>query len=293
MNTIIDAQTVEGEIALTIDYPAGKAGAIAVLAGAAELVASLEALDRSLLSSVDTALEPVSILNDVQHSSLKILLTRALRSVPDSALSGLDWKAWVGSLLVTGKHKLLQAMDGDAPQIVEVLDELRPEYAKAPTLIGYDPPTVVDVQKALEQVRIARHALADCRVDFQTEEGVITLPDVALPEEVALPVVSETRVNRGREWLKVRSPDMLGSAQWRVLRAGRTIPVSILNKHWLDAYHRREIALLPGDALDAEFEETVEYDADGNELSRRLAIIQVHGIKSPPRQAKLGIEKPD
>ncbi|MEW5885549.1 MAG: hypothetical protein AB1735_02450 [Pseudomonadota bacterium] len=96
-----------------------------------------------------------------------------------------------------------------------------------------------------------------------------------------------TIINRGREWLKVRSPDMVGAAQWRVLRAARTVPVAILHTEWLRAYHQREVALLPGDALDAEFEESIAYDADGNELSRRLAVIRVHGIKSPPRQMPL------
>lgn len=287
MSTLIDAQVVEGEVALTIDYPAGKAGAIAVLAGAAELVAALDELDRALLSSVDTCLEPVSILNDVQHSSLKILLARAIRSVPDSALSGLDWKAWVGGLLVKGKHRLLQALDADAPGIDAALAELRPDYARAPGLAGYEPPTVAQAQQALLRVRSARRALPDCAVEVQTELGRIELPSLPPEDAPAAPQVCESRTNRGREWLKVRSPDMLGNAQWTVMRAGRTARVTILHREWLDAYHRREVALLPGDALDCEYEETIDYDADGNELARRLAVIQVHGIKSPPRQLPL------
>lgn len=292
MSTIIDAQLVEGEIAITIDYPAGRAAATTVLAGAAELIAALDELDRALLSSVDTALEPVSILNDVQHSSLKILLARALRSVPDAQLSGLDWKAWLGGLLVKGKHLLLQRLDADAPHIQQALDELRQDYAKAPSLAGYEPPSVTEAQRALTRVRAARHVLADCRVQVQTEEGTVELPDLTAVEETVTPEVAERRVNRGREWLKVRAPDMLGAAQWRVLRGGRTVPVSILHRQWLDAYHRREVALLPGDAIDAEYEETVEYDADGNELARRLAVVQVHGVKSPPRQLAFGGDAP-
>lgn len=287
MSTLIDAQVVEGEIALTIDYPAGKAGAIAVLAGAAELVAALDELDRALLSSVDTSLEPVSILNDVQHSSLKILLARAIRSVPDSALSGLDWKAWVGGLLVKGKYRLLQALDADAPVISEVLEELRPDYAQGPGLVGYEPPTVHQARKALTRVQQARGALADCRVEVLTELGRLDLPPVKPAEGPDEPAVAERRVNRGREWLKVRFPDMLGTAQWTVLRGGRSVRVAILHRAWLDAYHRREIELLPGDAIDCDYEETIDYDAYGNELARHLSVIQVHGVRYAPRQLPL------
>lgn len=93
--------------------------------------------------------------------------------------------------------------------------------------------------------------------------------------------------NRGREWLKVRYPDMLGNAQWTVQRGGRTVRVSILHQDWLAAYHRREVHLLPGDALDCEYEETVGYDGEQNEIGRSLTIIRVYGVKSPPMQKPL------
>ena len=68
MTTPIDFHLVEGEIALTVDYLAGKASAIAVLSGATQMIAALDGLDRALLSSVDSELEPVSILNDDDRS---------------------------------------------------------------------------------------------------------------------------------------------------------------------------------------------------------------------------------
>ena len=67
MERFLETQTVEGEISLVIDYQPGKALALDVLQGAMKLIESLDALDRALLSSVDSALEPVSILNYIQH----------------------------------------------------------------------------------------------------------------------------------------------------------------------------------------------------------------------------------
>lgn len=283
----LDLHLVEGEVALTVDYAAGRASAIAVLSGATEMIAALDALDRALLSSVDTRLEPVSILNDVQHSSLKILLARALKSVPDDDLGRLDWKQWVGRLLVKGKHRLLQRLDADAPTIAAVIEELKPDYAAAPGLAGYMPPTVGAAQQALKQVRQARALLAHSAVTIQTELGTVRLPDSPAEPPQTEPVVAERVVNRGREWLKVRYPDMLGTAQWTVLRGGRNVRVTMLHQEWLDAFHRREVQLMPGDALDCDYEETIEYDDAQNEIGRSLAIIRVHGVKSPPSQRPL------
>src|ERR1039458_1665900 len=169
MNRTLNIESVEGEIALVIEYVPGESEAIAVLQGAMRLIESLDGLDHCLLSSINTSLEPVSILNDVQHSSLKILLARALKKIPDELVSNLDWKKWVGSLLVKGKYKLIEHIDSDAPVINQVLLELEPEYKSAPTLIGYHPPRLVDVQDALGDVSRARAALGNCPVTIQTE----------------------------------------------------------------------------------------------------------------------------
>lgn len=287
MENLLDMHLVEGEIALTVDYVAGQASAIAVLSGATQMIAAFDMLDRALLSSVDTELEPVSILNDVQHSSLKILLARALRRIPDDSLASGDWKKWAGALLVKGKHKLLSRLDAGASEVAEVIDSMKDDYARAPGLIGYQPPTVAQAVAAMEIVRAARRQLAGSTVMVQSDLGMIVLAERPAADE-PLPVEVQDRVtNRGREWLKVRYPDMLGAAQWTVQRAGRSTRVTILHGAWLDAYHRREIQLLPGDALDCDFEECIEYDAQQNEVSRSLSIIHVHGIKSPPRQNRL------
>lgn len=204
MDRWLDACEAEGEIALTIGYDAGRSPALEILGGAMQMIASLDALDRALLSSVHTELEPVSILNDVQHSSLKILLKRWLRGAPDEMLASGDWKRWVGTLLVKGKHMLLAHMDDDAPAIAQTLETLRPDYESAPGLVGYDPPPVEKAAAALEEVRIARRLLAGSSVIFQSD-----------------------------------------------------------------------------------FEETVGYDAAQNEVDRRLTIVRVHGVKSPPTQGTL------
>lgn len=193
MERTLEIQSVEGEIALVIDYAPGRSEALAVLAGAMRLIESLDAMDHCLLSSIDTALEPVSILNDVQHSSLKILLARALRHLPDDPISRLDWKAWLGGLLVKGKHLLLCRLEAGDDEVRQALAELDADYRAAPGVtVGYNPPSLTDARAAMKQVVVARASLPHGRVTVQTELGDIDLPRLdpeslpAPPEEEAL-----------------------------------------------------------------------------------------------------------
>lgn len=285
MQRTLESQTVEGEIGLVIDYQPGRALAVDVLQAAMGMIHALDRLDAVLLSSVSTGLEPVSILNDVQHSSLKMLLARALKSLPDDLVGSLDWKKWVGGLLVKGKHLLLQKLDADAPQIQRVLDELEPDYRSAPTqLTGYSPPTVSDVRDALDGVAKARATLPGQVVKVQTEYGDVIIPETEMQPATALSEVGEVVVNRGIEFFKIKSPDMLGSAQWTVLRNNRSTRIDMLHQNWLDAYHRREHTLMPGDSLKCRFEEKITYDTLGNELSRQLAVVEVLSLVKPALQ---------
>lgn len=285
MERLLEAQTVEGEVGLVIDYQPGKALAVNVLQAAMGMIEALDRLDGVLLSSVDTSLEPVSVLNDVQHSSLKMLMARALRNTPDELIGNLDWKKWVGGLLVKGKYKLLQKLEADAPEIARTLQELEVDYKSPANLIGYKPPTVLEVRDALDGIAKARAALPGQLVKVQTELGDVFIPEtmvVNLDAVEAKP--QQTITNRGTEFFKVKSPDMLGSAQWTVIRNNRSTKVDMLHQGWLDAYHRREHAVLPGDSLKCQYEETITYDANGSELERRLSIVEVLEVISPPIQ---------
>lgn len=291
MERRLESQTVEGEIGIVIDYKPGKVLAVDVLQSVMGMIDALDKLDSALLSSVSTSLEPVSVLNDVQHSSLKMLLARALRNTPDELIGSMDWKKWIGTLLVKGKYKLLQNLDADAPQVSEILMELEADYKAAPSnLLGYRPPLVTNVRDAMDKVLEARAALPGQAVTVQTELGDIVIPEtVQHVEHVVEPVADQTVTNTGIEFFKIKAPDMLGTAQWQVLRNGRSTRVDMLHQSWLDAYHARQYVILPGDSLKCRYEETVTYDTNGNEIDRNLAIIEVLEVKTPPVQHGLNL----
>lgn len=289
MDRLIDAVMIDGEIGLVIDYERGKTPAIGLLQAAMGMVEALDKLDSALLSTIDTSLEPVSVLNDVQQSSLKLLLARVLRKVPDKHLTNLEWKKWLGSLLVDGKYWLLQKIDADAPELQQTIRQLDDKY-KSPEskLIHYQTPTVSDIRDALDGVAKARALLPGHTVYVQTEHGDVLLPEImTAPLSASSVDVSQTFVNQGVEFFKVKSPDMIGTAQWTVLRNNRSVKVNMMHLKWLDSYHSRAITILPGDSLKCRYEEVISYDVSGNELDRKINIIEVLDVVKPHMQIPL------
>lgn len=291
MERILATETVEGEIGVVIDYEPRETPALNVLQAAMDMVRALDGLDAVLLSSINTSLEPVSVLNDVQHSSLKILLARVLKQVPDDLVSTLDWKSWVGGILVKGKYLLLQRLDADAPEIQNTIDRLADDYNSVPSGMltgGYAPPQVSDVMDALDAVSRARNTMAGHAVTVETSMGDVSLPDSSSLDAVASVVEQIHEItNSGVEYFKVKSPDMIGNSQWVVHRNRRAVRIEILHRSWLDAYHRREISILPGDSLKCKFEEKVLYDQNDTEIERHLSVIEVLEVTRPPKQQHL------
>lgn len=281
----LDSEIVEGEIALVIEYQPGATGAIELLQGTAAVVDSLDRLDRVLLSSVDTALEPVSVVNDIRHGSLKLLLARVLRGVPDESIRTLEWREWIGTLLVQAKHRLLQRLDADGPELSRSLSELERYYSKAPRqLAGYRPPTVAATRAALDGVIQARRSLGSHSVVVQTELGDVPLLAPPLAEPAAVGEAAESITNSGTELFKVKQPDYLGDAQWSLLRGGRVVRARIAHQQWVERWRAREFELGPGDSLRARFEERIDYDGAGNEIDRQLTLIEVLAVEYAPRQ---------
>lgn len=195
-----------------------------------------------------------------------------------------------GGLLVKGKHKLLSKIDADTSQIQAVLIELGPDYRAAPAVLyGYDPPQLSDVIEALDGISEARRALPGQSMLIQTELGDVCIPEIIEPVPDEVMGLQEVIKNHGIELLRVKAPDMIGSAQWTVVRGGRNTKVEILHKGWLEAYHRREHTLLPGDSLRCRYEEQITYDAAGTELERKLSILEVLGVVTPPQQNALDL----
>lgn len=283
----LNVEQVEGELGIVIAYQPGTLEAKHLFQGAMRLIDGLEAIDKALLSSIDTSLEPVSILNDVQHSSLKILLARALRKVPDNAIQDLDWKKWVGNLLVQGKYKLLEKLESNEP-VEAALAELKPFYDALPnSTSGYALPDAEKVAKAVNEFKQARASLSNAPVKIQTELGDIDVP--VLDAEYTIETIKTDRVYRseGRRLFKIKTPDFLGNSMWEVLMDGKRESVRITHEDWVNSFHDRAFTIIPHDSLDADFIQEITYNEKGEILTKVTELTYIHNVVPPVKNGEL------
>ena len=88
--------------------------------------------------------------------------------------------------------------------------------------------------------------------------------------------LGDQRIEQKRiEVLKVKSIDLLSDvAKWKLIRMGKQIDVSILDKEWLTKYHNRLIPIQPNDYMKIELK--ITYTSTG--LSPK-PLIQYEAIK--------------
>ena len=64
------------------------------------MIRALQGLDATLVGAIDTKIEPVMVLEEIESGSLIIWLRNILTAADDEALKKLDWKPAVGKYLV-------------------------------------------------------------------------------------------------------------------------------------------------------------------------------------------------
>ncbi len=252
-----------------------------------QIIESLDALDNLFLSKINTNLEPVSILNDIQHSSLKILLARALKNIPDDSVKNLEWKKWVGNLLVKGKHKLLTYLNAEDEEIEKQLKSLSQDYANAPnSIVGYNPPTLEQTKPILNNIKIARATLPYSSVSIETENGIINIPFVDVKIE-APELQQNIFISSGMALFKLKIIDALGDSKWKVIFNDKIEPIKIIDEQWLNEYRNRLINILPQDSLDAEYTQIITYNEKQEILEKTITITKIHKVVMPPKNINL------
>jgi hypothetical protein len=142
----------------------------------------------------------------------------------------------VGNLLVKGKYRLLKRIGADTPEIARELEAPSTDYSQVPdVLVAYRLPRLPDVLDALEDVQNARAAIS-CPVTVQTELGNVELEALPMPAQATAQNVGSSITNQGEEIFRVKSPDMLGEAQWIVLRNNRNTRVNMLHRGFVERY---------------------------------------------------------
>lgn len=279
----------EGDIELKIDFIEDEGSPARVFEVAAQIIRSFEDLDRALITSVDSTISTMLVLEDVEKSSLKVVLRNVLKQLDDQALKDLDWRPLVGQYLVKAKHIAVEWLDRkigeDESAGIEDLTE-RLQRLAAETDVRHVPdypllnPSRIaqpldEFQRAKAKLKPGeRLTITLDRQDYQVDIGSTWLPSEHMSEVKGDRLLSNT----SDMLLVIKKPDFLGKSQWS-FRHGRTnFSAPIVDEDWLADFHAGKHPLSPGDALLVRVRFDHIYSEKGDLLESEKKIVKVMDV---------------
>lgn len=254
-----------------------------------EILEALHSVDIDLLGSIDSQIQPITLLEDLQKGSVKGWFKNLLERVPDEGLKDLDWKKAVGHYLVKGKYIIikflekktaitsreeLKILEGDLYTLAKEANVKQiPSYTPIPTakLVGSIRKISNSLQYADEDSHIIYMASKEEKADFNLEFNFS-------PESIEDLLTKEIITSETEMILKVKKPDYLGDSQWELRHEKTAILVKIADMSWLRQFQERQVNVRPGDSLRAKVKISVNYDHNNEVIGTHYEIIQVLDI---------------
>lgn len=273
------------DFAFEIDFQRGVGPASRVFAATHDFIKACEALDAELVQSIDSSIETVLVLEDIQEGSIKTWLRSLLIATDDDALKTLDWRPQVGKYLVKAKYAILRFTDLEGPRILPNLrEEIRQIAADTDVrhLPDYSPPSpraLIDAVRDFQQVK--DRLVEGDRARFISDTADV--PDWEFDLSIRIPVesIEDLAVARTMEVpaaemiLPVKKPDYLGDSKWSLRHGKRNIDAKIEDETWLRRFQNRLEDVRPGDALRCLVKLEYLYGHDNELLTERYTVLQV------------------
>jgi hypothetical protein len=276
----------EADFAIYIDFERGAEHPQRIFQAVDGLISAFQRLDRVLAGSIDSAIEPVMVLEDIEAGSLKVWLRDKLMMTEDQALYTLDWKPVVGKYLVAAKYAFVEwvndAEERDRPGSLADLRHKFMALAKktdVKLIPTYGVPSAADILSSADDVSKALSKLdpedkaafisaeGTTEFDLRVDWGAVDFASLAVRETITMPPSPMI--------IAVRRPDYLGEAQWEFRHGKRTIRAKIVDEDWLRRFQARQVDVRPGDALRCIVSQEVRYGYDNELISESFVIEEV------------------
>ncbi|KPH06032.1 hypothetical protein AOG23_25100 [Rhizobium acidisoli] len=282
----------DSDIEIKIDFKEGDGSSARVFEIAADLIRAFEDLDSVLITSVDSSMSTSLILEDVQKSSLRIFLRNVLKQLNDDALKTLDWKPLIGQYLVKAKYISLKWLDRDVqddqPAGIEDLTETIRRLAEETDvrhLPDYPAINPARLAQSLDEIQRTKEKFREgeaLTITLDKTDYSVNLGRIWLPSEHLQDLESDQELSNTVDMvLVIRKPDLLGKSQWQFKHGKRSFSAPIIDKAWLEEFHRGQHPLSPGDALRVRMKHTAKYDERGKLLDATEEIIKVMAVIKP------------
>lgn len=265
-----------------------------------EMIDTFQEFDRSLVRAIDSNIEPILILEDIESGSIKSWLSSILEAVDDDALKNIDWKPAVGKYLVQAKYIAVDFLNGkthisntsEVAQLENKIYDLAKEsdvkwlpiYEKIPTRRLLHSVERISLSLShLQKTDDASYVISETqRVNFNLEFKLI-------PESIDDLVTKDKIVSKAEMILKVKKPDYLGESKWDFRHGGRSFPAKIIDREWLESFQNREVDIRPGDSIRGKVEIINKYDFDGELITTDYIILEVVEIIQISNPKQIGM----
>lgn len=274
------------DFAFEIDFQKGVGPASRVFAATHEFIRTCEALDAALVQSIDSSIEAVLVLEDIEAGSIKTWLRSLLTAVDDEALRTLDWRQQVGPYLVKAKYAVLKWADDESGDrnLPALREEIRQIAAETDVrhLPDYSPPSpraLIDAVRGFQGVK--ERLVEGDRAIYISEAADVPAYELKLTVRIPLESIEDLAVARKLEApatemiLPVKKPDYLGDSKWQLRHGQRNVEAKIEDTNWLRRFQNREEDVRPGDALRCIMKIEYLYGHDNELLTERYTVLRV------------------
>jgi len=251
-----------------------------------EMIETFHEFDRSLVRAIDSNIEPILILEDIESGSIRSWLSNTIEAIDDDAIKNLDWKPAVGKYLVKSKYIVVDFLNGktsisNTSEIKQLKNQIY-EIAKQTDVKWLPIYEQIPDRKLLHSLeRISSsllHLQKNDRASYvisEDEKVNFNLEFSLIPESIDDLVTKDKITSKAEMILKVKKPDYLGESKWDFRHGGRSFPAKIIHKEWLEQFQDRKIDIRPGDSIRSKVEITNKYDFDGELISTDYDILEV------------------
>lgn len=273
---------------IEIDFKKGVGDPSRVFRAMSEIIDALHSFDKGLIGTVDTKLEPILLLEDVETGSIRSWLKQALESLDDEALKKGEIKAVVGTYLVKCKYLVINFLGKEtqitnAQQIVELETEIliAAEETGIKQIPAYVPPSRQKLLQGIERISEALvPLLPEDKAVYLSSQGnaEFNLAFHITPEEIEDLITSEIIETPTTMIMKVKKPDFLGESKWDFKYDNRIIEVKMTDEEWVTDYQAGNVPINPGDAIKADVTVKVRYGLDREILSTLYTVQKVREV---------------
>ena len=287
IGTELPAAPSGASFAPVIDFQRGTSNPGRVFQAADAMIRALQALDHTLCEAVDSQIEPIMLLEDIEAGSIKAWLSNQLSRVDDEGLKKLDWKPIVGAYLVRAKYAVIRWTNKEGAEggLMGLSRELKmiAQETDIRYLPDYAPPPLQELSQAAKRIDDAKSLLGPGdRMQLESPEAGKVEFNLSVkwsPEELGDLAVKETTKSENiLMTLIVKKPDYLGKSKWEFRFGKKAITAKIEDERWLESFQTRKVDIRPGDALRCRVTTEYKYGYDNELLSEDYTISVVEGV---------------